>query len=392
MSADDARGPVDSDGDARPQFQLEGPINYPDSAELTRAMEAWDAGGRPRKGELNDNVARAYINACARQEPPLPGQSLQDQLSALKALCRAYKRCLFWAPTTWTVTQRGLKYDPNKDERVQRRELRIKRDSSQVAKARDDLRASGYAAPAAWMNVLVVPLNAYDGVNFTGTCPDGEKCTKSDADCPCAVGKRRGKVVAEVWTVWPGWVDDRPQPLLEDVIAAIERAITSLERHFFYDMVIPYKRRLDQERLKTIEGACAGLEGPGVLELKRRAYAGELPIDQLQTELLDRLRNHRLKVPGPSEARDGAAGSLPSDDALLSAADLARIHGLPVNRVQQRLRRWRHKHSEGWQETNALRVTEPRILYRYGAVKELFPPIRRLRAPHTSVTRGKPKG
>ena len=69
----------------------------------------------------------------------------------------------------------------------------------------------------------------------------------------------------------------------------------------------------------------------------------------------------------------GERGPIP-DKAMLSARELANHYGLPVNRVQTRLRRWRGENHRGWNETDLPGVREPKFLYEFGRVKHVLEP------------------
>jgi hypothetical protein len=66
---------------------------------------------------------------------------------------------------------------------------------------------------------------------------------------------------------------------------------------------------------------------------------------------------------------------LPGDDAWLSPADIRRrVSSVTGNAINQRLNRWRPKHreGEGWREVPDRRPREPKYLYRWSAVQNLF--------------------
>ncbi len=66
------------------------------------------------------------------------------------------------------------------------------------------------------------------------------------------------------------------------------------------------------------------------------------------------------------------------DDARLSAAEIARLIGGNKEAVKKRLERWRHEHAEGWFEVPNPSPNAPRIVYRWGSVRDV---VAYLRAP-----------
>ena len=62
----------------------------------------------------------------------------------------------------------------------------------------------------------------------------------------------------------------------------------------------------------------------------------------------------------------------PDGNARVSCAQIAKILGLGKNghgAIQQRLRRFREQHAEGWVETNESAKNKPGFLYEWGKVK-----------------------
>jgi hypothetical protein len=84
----------------------------------------------------------------------------------------------------------------------------------------------------------------------------------------------------------------------------------------------------------------------------RRAWATESP------ELL-RLLTNLPPIPQAAATNDGAP-----PPALLSAADLARLTGQSVDKVESFLRRYRRDYPDCYVESESKRKTEPKYLYR----------------------------
>ncbi|NUQ63992.1 MAG: hypothetical protein HUU20_16065 [Pirellulales bacterium] len=80
------------------------------------------------------------------------------------------------------------------------------------------------------------------------------------------------------------------------------------------------------------------------------------------------------------EAADAQQTTEPTDDlppdAMLSPATLAAKFDVPLQALQGRLKRWREKHADGWQEVTNRKPREPQYLYRLEAVRPVIEEMR----------------